>query len=181
HGKGKPVNDDAAELLALHVNSLPERRRSEEDRVGSEAEFLEQRALGSIALQQHGIFQFPEQALVDVVHLAIAGEEDKSAPAGNLQQTTDAVCGLGSELRGAGIRQVRRNIKHGLSGVVEVRRQYALPCVLEAEASTYVFEAATHSQGGASQPHAFQGVEQACFQNGSDVNGRGLQEDILAR
>ncbi len=41
-GEGELVDDDAAKLLALHVNALPEAAGAEEDGVGGLSELLEQ-------------------------------------------------------------------------------------------------------------------------------------------
>ncbi len=64
-GEGQAVDDDAAELLALHVDSLPEAGGAEEDGVGRVAELLQQDVARRGAVQQQRIGQFGEQALVD--------------------------------------------------------------------------------------------------------------------
>src|SRR5258705_12744773 len=53
HGEREPVDDDATELLALHVHSLPEGRRSKKHGMGREAKLLEQCGLRRVSLLQH--------------------------------------------------------------------------------------------------------------------------------
>src|SRR5262249_45227419 len=71
HGEGQAVDDHAAELLALHVNALPEGRGGEEHGVRGDAELLKQRGLWGIPLQEHGEVEDAEKAMVDVVHLRV--------------------------------------------------------------------------------------------------------------
>src|SRR5207244_1684674 len=59
------VDDDAAQLVARHVDTLPERGRREEDTVGRGAEFVEQRAAGARALDQSRIVDRKGDAIVD--------------------------------------------------------------------------------------------------------------------
>src|SRR5581483_4546349 len=105
------VNNDAAELLALDVYSLPERRCCEQHAMGRGAKFLEQRALRGIALKKHRELDLPEQALVDVTHLGVAGEQNERTAARDLQKPANAFCGLWAKLGGARVRQIRRYVK----------------------------------------------------------------------
>src|SRR5207302_10297242 len=114
------VRDPESQLLALHDHSMPTRRCWEQNGVRSEAEFLEQRGFRGIALQEHGEVQLSEEALVNLVHLRITGEEDESPAACDLQEAADAIGGFGGELRRTRIRKVRRNVEHRLIRVIEV-------------------------------------------------------------
>ena len=130
-GEGQAINNHATKLLTLHVHALPERRGREEHSIGSEAEFLKQHAFGCVALQEHGEFQFSQEALVNVVHLGIAGEQDKSTPTRNFQQSSDAFCGAGRELGRARVGEIRGDVQHRLAGVVKMRGQHLLAGVLQ--------------------------------------------------
>src|SRR5947209_1258040 len=61
----EPVDDHAAQLLALHIYSLPERSGSEQHRVRCGAKFFQQCALGRTALQQYWVLEFPEKPVMD--------------------------------------------------------------------------------------------------------------------
>ena len=142
--EGQAVNDYAAQLVSLDVDALPERGGGEEYGVGREAELFEQRHFGSVALQEHREFKFAEQALINLVHLRIAGEEDEGATAGDFQQAFYAVRGLGYELRRARVGQVGRNIENYLTLIIEVRRHDRFAGVIESETLADVVEASAH-------------------------------------
>ncbi len=57
-GEGETVDDDAGELFALHVYSLPEGGGAEEDGVGGVAEVLEQDVAGGGAMEEQGVGEF---------------------------------------------------------------------------------------------------------------------------
>ena len=126
HRKGQPVNDHATELLALHIHSLPERCCGQQHRVRREAELFQQGAARRRPLQQQRIFDGAKQALVDFAHLRVAGEQAKRPALRDLQDLADALGRPRGKLRGARIRQIWRQIQHGLLGVVEVRGHHQL-------------------------------------------------------
>ena len=64
-GEGEAVDDDAAELLALHVDSLPEGGGAEEDGVGGVAELLQQDVARGGAVEEQRVGEFGEEALVE--------------------------------------------------------------------------------------------------------------------
>ena len=105
----------------MHVHSLPERRCAEEDGVRRQAELFEQRGFWRVSLLEHGEIDQAEEAVVDFVHLRVAGEEDEGAAAGDFEQAANDVGGLGGELRRARVGQVGRDVEDGLALVVEVR------------------------------------------------------------
>src|SRR5882757_4166561 len=84
HREREPVDDDATELLALHVHSLPERRCSKKHGMGRDAKLLQQRGLRRVALLQHGKIQNAQQAVINFVHLRIAGKEYEGTAARDL-------------------------------------------------------------------------------------------------
>src|SRR5260370_19610786 len=98
-GKGQPVNNHAAQLLTLHIYPLPKRRGCEQDGIRREAKFFQQSAALLPALNQHGEFQLSQQAVVDLMHLGVAGEKTKGAPSGNFQQPPDAFGSPRNKLR----------------------------------------------------------------------------------
>src|SRR5208283_4239740 len=85
HGKRQLVDDDATQLLALHVNSLPEGRRRKQYGVWRQPKLLQQRILGCAALKQHGVFQLAQQPLVKLIHQRMAGEQAEGATARDVQ------------------------------------------------------------------------------------------------
>ena len=112
----------------------------------SEPELLEQRRFRSVALLEYGKFQLAKQPLVNVVHLGVTGEEHERAPSGNLQQAPDHAGGLGGKLRGAGIGQIGRNVKNGLTLVIEMRGDDQFARMVEPEPLLYVVETGAHGQ-----------------------------------
>jgi hypothetical protein len=82
-GEGELVDDDAAELFALHVDALPETRCPEEDGVGGVAELLQEDVAGGGALHEQWVGELHEQAVVHLAHLGVAGEEAEGAAAGD--------------------------------------------------------------------------------------------------
>ncbi len=120
-GEGEAVDDDAGELFALHVDSLPEGRGAEEDGVWSVAELLEEDVAGGGAVEEEWVGEFGEEALVGVAHLGVAGEEAEGAAFGDLEDAADAFGGLLGEVGLAWVGHVRREVKESLLFVVEVR------------------------------------------------------------
>ena len=76
-----------------------------------ESKLLEQRRFRSVALLEHRKLQQAEQAVVDLVHLRVAGEEHEGAAAGDLEQAADAVGGRADKLRRARIGQIGRDVQ----------------------------------------------------------------------
>src|ERR1700677_4452751 len=58
NGERKLVDDDAAQLIALHVHALPERRGGEQHAVRGGAKLVEQRVARTGTLQQRRIVDF---------------------------------------------------------------------------------------------------------------------------
>ena len=75
---------------------------------------------GASPLFQHGIFEQAKEALVDFVHLRVAGEEDEGAATGDFEQAADAIGGRADELRRARIGQIGWYVEDCLALVVEV-------------------------------------------------------------
>ena len=63
HGEGELVDDNAGELLALYVHSLPEGRGAEEDGVGGIAELLQEDVARGRAVQEQRVGQLGEEAM----------------------------------------------------------------------------------------------------------------------
>ena len=120
-GEGQAVDDDATECFALHVDALPEAGGAEEDGVGRGAELLEQGFARSGAVQQDGEIEHRQEALVEVAHLAVAGEEAEGAAAGDVEHAADALGGGLREVGLARVGHVGRQIEQGLLAVSEVR------------------------------------------------------------
>jgi len=64
--------------------------------------------------------QLAEQAIMDVIHLRVAGEEAEGTALGDIEDAPDLFRGGPSECRRARIRHVWRNIEYGLLAVIEV-------------------------------------------------------------
>ena len=120
-GEGEAVDDDAGELLALDVDSLPEGGGAEEDGVGGVAELLQQDVARGGAVEEERVGELGEEALVDVAHLRVAGEEAEGAALGDLEDAADALGGFVGEVGLARVGHVGREIEEGLLFVVEVR------------------------------------------------------------
>src|SRR5271155_4830663 len=108
--------------------------------MGRDAKFLEQRRFWGVTLFEHGVIQFAEQPLVDLVHLRIAGEQDKGSSAGDLEQPPNKTRSLASELGCARVRQPRRDVEDGLTFVSEVGWDDQFAGVIEPETFPNVFE-----------------------------------------
>ena len=120
-GEGEAVDDDAGELLALDVYSLPEGGGAEEDGVGGVAELLEEDVAGGGAVEEQGVGEFGEEAVVDLAHLFVAGEEAEGSAVGDLEDAADAFGGFELEVGLARVGHVGRQVEEGLLFVVEVR------------------------------------------------------------
>jgi hypothetical protein len=79
-GEGELVDDDAAELFALHVDSLPEAGGAEEDGVGGVAELLEEDVAGRGALHEERVGELGEEAVVELAHLGVLVKRQKARP-----------------------------------------------------------------------------------------------------
>ncbi len=197
HGERQPVNDDATELFALHVHTLPERRGGEQHGVRGKAKLIEQRAARRRALQQHGKFELAQQAVVQVAHLRVAGEEAEGAPARDLQQFADACRRARAAVGRAWIGQVGRNVEHGLLREVEVRGHHQLARVLHAQPGADVLEGAGSvafllvvaararvargdGERGGSEHCGFHLLEERLAQDSGDVDRGGLEENVFA-
>ena len=75
------VDDNAAQLVALHVHALPKRRGREQHAVRRGAKFIQQRAARAGALHQRWVVDFERHAIIDHAHLLIAGEQHEGPPA----------------------------------------------------------------------------------------------------
>ena len=73
------------------------------------------------ALQEQRVGELGEEAVVDLAHLRVAGEEAEGAAAGDLEHAADAFGGLREEVGLARVGHVGRQIEQRLLGVVEVR------------------------------------------------------------
>ncbi len=82
-GEGELVDDDAAELFALHVDALPETGGAEENGVRGVAELLEEDVAGGRALHEERVGELREQAVVELAHLGVRGEEAEGAALGD--------------------------------------------------------------------------------------------------
>ena len=114
-GEGEAVDDDAGELLALHVYALPEGAGGEEDGVGSGAELLQQNVPGGGALEEQGVGELLQHALVEGAHLGVAGEEAEGAALGDFKHAAHALGGVEEEVGLAGVRHAGGQVKQGLA------------------------------------------------------------------
>jgi hypothetical protein len=131
-----------AQLLALHVDSLPEGGGAEEDGVGGVAKLLQEHVARGGAVEEESVREFGEETFVGVAHLGVAGEEAEGPALGDLEDAADAFGGFFGEIGLARVGHVWREIEEGLFFVVEVRRDNEFACGGEAEATADVVEAA---------------------------------------
>ena len=75
---------------------------------------------GGGAVEEEGVGELGEEAVVDLAHLLVAGEEAEGAAFGDLQDAADAFGGAELEVGLAGIGHVGGQVEEGLLGVVEV-------------------------------------------------------------
>src|SRR6267378_2381004 len=108
--------------------------------MGSNAKLLQQRGLRRVPLLQHGEIQHAQQAIVDVVHLRVAGEEYESTTSRDLEQTLDAVRCLRDELMRARVGEIGRYVQNYLALIIEMRRHDGFTRMIEAEALADVIE-----------------------------------------
>ena len=127
---------------------------------------------------EHGKFQLAKKAVVDFIHLRVAGEEHEGASAGNLQQPPDHAGRLAGELWRAWIGQIGRDVKDRLAFVIEVRGDDQVARVVEPEPPAYVVESAAYGQRCRGQHRRFQLRPQTLAQNLADFNRSGLQKNI---
>ena len=81
---------------------------------------FEQDRLRRGALEQDLVRHVAQQALIHVLHRAVAGEEAEGTSLGDIEHLTDAIGGARCEIRRARIRHVGRHIEQRLAPVVEV-------------------------------------------------------------
>src|SRR6266849_1476831 len=148
--------------------------------MGRQTKFFKQHILWRVTLQQQGKFDFAQQPVIHIVHLGIAGEQHKRSTTRNLEQTPDAVRCPWRELRSTWIRQIRRHIKHGLTGIIEMGLENYFTHMLESEAAPHVLETSTNGQRSGSQYSTFQLIEQTGLEDRRDINRRGLEEYICS-
>jgi len=165
-GEGDFIDDDAAQLVALDIDSLPEGRGGKQDGVGGGAELLDERGFGRGALQEHGVVELSEERVVNLLHLSVAGEEAEGAAAGDLQKLADADGGLGGEVGVARVGHVWRNVEDGLGLVVEVGGDDEFASAFEAEAGLDVVEAVGNRESGRSEDDRFEAVKERLAENG---------------
>ena len=82
---------------------------------------LEQGFARGGAVEKDGEVEHGQQALVEVAHLAVAGEEAEGAAAGDVEHAPDAVGGGFGEFGIARVGHAGRQIEQGLLAVAEVR------------------------------------------------------------
>ncbi len=167
-GEGEAGDDDVAESFAGDVDAGPEAVGAEEDTVGVFFEFFEHlMACHAAALDEElpvlaGAVVFEEVG--HGLHLAVAGEEDKGAAVGEIEEVADAFAEGGLEVGGAGLG-------HGLD---------------EIEAHLFVeIEGAFDAGGGAvfgadaaAEPAEFGIVSDGERGAGEDAGFAGLEEDV---
>ena len=71
-------------------------------------------------MQEERVGEFCEEAVVDLAHLFVAGEEAEGPALGDFEDAADAFGGFELEVGLAGVRHVRWQIEEGLFFVVEV-------------------------------------------------------------
>ena len=87
NGKGKLVYDDATQPLPLHVHSLPEAARGEQDGVGSSPKLIEEPRLAFFALKKHRKGEPALEGVIDHFHLGITCEQNEGPSPAGVQDT----------------------------------------------------------------------------------------------
>jgi len=121
HGKRKPVDNHATQLLALNVDSLPERRGAEENRVRRRSELVEKLIPRHGAMEQQRIREDVFQGHVHLLHHVVTGEQAESTPLADSKDLRDVrLCGVEKTVV-ARIRDVFWHIQQRLLRIVEER------------------------------------------------------------
>src|SRR6266516_4710696 len=86
-GFGNLVYDDATQPLPLHVHSLPEAARGEQDGVGSSPKLIEEPRLAFFALKKHRKGEPALEGVIDHFHLGITCEQNEGPSPAGVQDT----------------------------------------------------------------------------------------------
>ena len=100
---------------------------------------------GGGALHEQRVGELGEEAVVELAHLGVAGEEAEGAAAGDLEDAADFFGGLREEVGVARWGHAGREIEERLFGVVEVAGDDELFGEGDAEAALEVVEAGVPS------------------------------------
>src|SRR5262245_58529740 len=114
HGKRQLVDDYTRELVAAHIDALPETRGREQHRIWRLAKLPEQSTLRSAALHETWIVDLRGHAFIKFVHARVAGRKHKRAAFGRIDDFDYFISRGASPLRRARVRHRWRQIKHGL-------------------------------------------------------------------
>src|SRR5579863_3260425 len=180
NGERQFINDDAGKLRAGNVHALPETGGGEEDGVGGGLEAFEENGAGRSALQERGKSDAASDALVDIFHLRVAGEEAKGAAFGDLEKADDFVGGASGKILVAHVGHGRGDIEERLLAEIEFGREDVFVRRLNAEALLEVIEASADGKSGGSQGDGVELAEEFFAQDFADVNGSGGENDAAA-
>ena len=129
-------------------------------------------------MHEEWVGELGEEAVVELAHLGVAGEEAEGAASGDLEDAADFFCGLREEVGVAGRGHAGREVEKSLFGVIEVAGNDELFGERDAEAALEVFEAWRAVGGGysvGSRGEYDAGVvgEEGLGEEGGDVDGGG--------
>ena len=130
-------------------------------------------------MQQERELDAIADALEQIFHLRIAGEEAEGAALAEFEKIDDFVGGGGPEAGVAHIGNRTRRVEKSLTRPIEFGRERAFLCVIEADALANVFEAAADGERGGSENDGVECLEQTLAQNLADVDRSRGEEDAF--
>ena len=133
NGEWQLVNNHARELLAAHIDALPETRGSKQHRVGGRTKCSQQCAFRCAALNEARIIGLRRDPLVQLVHARQACGKHKRAAFRRGQNLNYFICSGTSPLRRAWVRHPRWQIKHCLIVKIKDGFRNHLFCFIETE------------------------------------------------
>ena len=124
HSKGETINDDQAQRGPADVDTFPKRGRRKQRAVAMVAQLIEQDGLGALPLFEHRnahLFQGGGQALVGIVHGAVAGEQQQRSSLGEGEQEEHLVVKAAHVLGIIGLDHVGGAVQSRTATMIEGR------------------------------------------------------------
>ena len=142
NGEWQLVNNHARELLAAHIDALPETRGSKQHRVGGRTKCSQQCAFRCAALNEARIIRLRRDPLVQLIHARQTCGKHKRAPFRCSQYLNYLIRSGTPPLGRAWVRHPRRQVKYGLIVKIKDGFRNHLLCFVETEPFANKVEAA---------------------------------------
>ncbi len=132
---------------------------------------------GAVPCSSSGKFHARRHALVNVLHLLVAGEKAERAAIGNFEQPRDFVGGARGKRLVAHVRHRPRNVQQRLLVEVEFLRQHHFARGLHAEALLQKIEFAADGERRGRENHRVELIEESLAQDFAHVDRRGREKN----